>query len=139
MRLFLDDSATSVAQASQANKGRGRIEARTATISSDVAWRQKRHQRPGLAAVGKITASRQEGSHSSVESRCYLLSQLFSPERFNQTARAHWGIENQPHWVLDVVFNEDQTGTGRKTAQTIWLCYANWRLTWPDWNPPKDP
>ena len=109
VRLFLDDSATAVAEASQTNKGHGRIETRTASISSDVAWLQERHQWPGLAAVGKITASRQEGGHSSVESRYYLLSQAFPPERFNQIARAHWGIENQLHWVLDVVFNEDQS------------------------------
>ena len=25
----------------------------------------------------------------------------------NDAARAHWGIENQLHWRLDVVFNED--------------------------------
>ena len=109
VRLFLDDPATDVAQASQTNKGHGRIETRTASISSDVAWLQERRQWPGLAAVGKITARRQEGGHSSVESRYYLLSQAFSPERFNQIARAHWGIENQLHWVLDVVFNEDQS------------------------------
>ena len=108
VRLFLDDSATAVAQASQTNKGHGRIETRTASISSGVAWLQERHQWPGLAAVGKITASRQEGGHSSVESRYYLLSQAFLPERFNQIARAHWGIGNSLHWVLDVVFNEDQ-------------------------------
>ena len=60
------------------------------------------------AFQGKITASRQEGGHSSVESRYYLLSQAFLPERFNQIARAHWGIGNSLHWVLDVVFNEDQ-------------------------------
>ena len=58
MCLFLDDPATDVAQASQTNKWHGRIETRTASISSDVAWLQKRHQWPGLAAVGKITASR---------------------------------------------------------------------------------
>ena len=109
VRLFLDDSATDLAQASQTNKGHGRIETRTASISSDVAWLKERHHWPGLAAVGKITASRQEGGRSSVESRYYLLSQAFPPERFNQIARAHWGIENQLHWVLDVVFNEDQS------------------------------
>ncbi len=37
------------------------------------------------------------------------MSQAFPPARFNQIARAHWGIENQLHWVLDVVFNEDQS------------------------------
>ena len=58
VRLFLDDSATAVAQASQTNKGHGRIETRTANISSDVAWLQERHQWTGLEAVGKITASR---------------------------------------------------------------------------------
>ena len=65
----------------------GRIETRTASISDDVAWLKERHQWPGLAAVGKITASRREGGHNSVESRYYLLSQAFPPERFKQTAR----------------------------------------------------
>ena len=37
------------------------------------------------------------------------MSQAFPPARFNQIVRAHWGIENQLHWVLDVVFNEDQS------------------------------
>ena len=53
VRLFLDDSATAVAEASQTNKGHGRVETRTASISSDVAWLQERHQWPGLAAVGE--------------------------------------------------------------------------------------
>ena len=109
VRLFLDDPATPLAQATQTNKGHRRIETRTASISSDVAWIQERHQWPGLAAVGKITARRQQGERSSVESRYYLLSQPFPPERFNAIVREHWGIENRLHWMLDVVFNEDQS------------------------------
>ena len=109
VRLFLDDPATPVVQASQTNKGHGRIETRTASISSDVAWIQERHQWPGLAAVGKITARRQQGERTSVESRYYRLSQAFLPERFNAIVREHWGIENRLHWMLDVVFNEDQS------------------------------
>ena len=92
--LFLDDSATNVTQSSQTNKGHGRIGTRTVCISSDVAWLQERHQWPGLAAVGKITAIGQEGGRSSVESHYYLLSQAFPLERFNEIARAHRGIEN---------------------------------------------
>jgi predicted transposase YbfD/YdcC len=36
------------------------------------------------------------------------LSAPLSPERFNEVARAHWGVENRLHWRLDVIMNEDQ-------------------------------
>ncbi len=65
VRLFLDDPATPLAQATQTSKGHGRIEIRTASISGDVAWIQERHQWPGLAAVGKITARRQQGERTA--------------------------------------------------------------------------
>ena len=41
VRLFLDDPATPLAQATQTGKGHGRIEIRTASISGDVAWLQE--------------------------------------------------------------------------------------------------
>ena len=108
VRLFLDDPATVLAYASQVNKGHGRVETRRAYVSGDVAWLQERHHWPGLQAVGKVTASRHREGQTSVESRYYLLSQAFPPERFNDIVRSHWGIENRLHWSLDVVFNEDQ-------------------------------
>ena len=38
----------------------------------------------------------------------YVLSAPLSAKRFTEVARAHWGIENGLHWVLDVTMNEDQ-------------------------------
>ena len=54
------------------------------------------HRKHGIRPLGQPG---NEGGHNSVESRYYLLSQAFPPERFNQIAQAHWGIENQLHWV----------------------------------------
>ena len=108
VQFFLDDPATPVVQATETNGGHGRIETRTASVSADVAWLQETHQWPGLAAVGKITAIRRKGEHASVETRYYLMSQVLSAERFNEIVRSHWGIENELHWRLDVIFNEDQ-------------------------------
>jgi predicted transposase YbfD/YdcC len=48
---------------------------------------------------------------TTTETACYLLSRALSPERLNQVARQHWGIENSLHWRLDVVMNEDQDRT----------------------------
>jgi len=52
--------------------------------------------------------TRQIGSKSATETSYYLLSMPLSAERFAQIARAHWGVENGPHWVLDVTRNEDR-------------------------------
>jgi predicted transposase YbfD/YdcC len=37
-----------------------------------------------------------------------LLSTPISAERLGQVARAHWGVENRPHWVPDATLNQDQ-------------------------------
>ena len=31
------------------------------------------------------------------------------PERALQAARSHWDVENPPHWVLDMIFDEDHS------------------------------
>jgi predicted transposase YbfD/YdcC len=108
VRRFLDDAATPLACATDTDKGHGRIETRTAALTTDIAWLQESHDWPGLKAIGKITARREIDGKTSVETRCYLLSSAFSPERFNAIVRSHWGIENGLHWVLDVVMDEDQ-------------------------------
>ncbi len=39
------------------------------------------------------------------------LSKRLSPERMLEVARTYWSVENQLHWRLDVVFNEDDART----------------------------
>lgn len=108
VRLFLDDPETRRDSATETDKGHGRIETRTASISTDIAWLRDNHHWPGLAAVGKVVARREIDGRVTTETRAYLLSKAFEAARFNTIVRSHWRIENQLHWVLDVVFDEDQ-------------------------------
>lgn len=89
----------------------GRIETRTATVSTEVKWLNEQHQWPGLKAVGKVLRVRETTEKLSSETAYYLLSTALTPERLNEVARQHWGVENSLHWRLDVVMNEDQDRT----------------------------
>src|SRR5208337_4195018 len=58
--LFLDDPASAVSTAKPTVDGdHGRIETRTATVSTDIGWLQKEHHWPGLAAIGKVVRTRE--------------------------------------------------------------------------------
>jgi predicted transposase YbfD/YdcC len=106
---FLDDPACeAIAAEPTIDADHGRIETRTATVSTDLAWRQEDHHWPGLAAIGKVVRVRETATKTTTETAYYLLSTALSGERFNEVAREHWGVENRLHWRLDVVMNEDQ-------------------------------
>ena len=107
--LFLDDpERVGETSHSSVDGGHGRIETRTATVSTDIAWLQEHHAWPGLAAIGKVWRRREIGDKTTTETAYYLLSTPLAPKRFGEIARQHWGIENSLHWVLDVTMNEDQ-------------------------------
>ena len=109
--LYLDDPAHAPALRSsrEVDGDHGRIETRDAVVCGTIDWLQEQHQWPGLAAIGKATRQRQINGTNSCETAYYLLSTVLSPARFGEIVRAHWGIENSLHWVLDVTMNEDQS------------------------------
>jgi predicted transposase YbfD/YdcC len=112
VRRFLDDPECGASSAAPVVDGdHGRIETRTAMVSSDIKWLQEGHQWPGLTAIGKVDRVRETKDKTTTETAYYLLSAALTPERLNEVARSHWGVENRLHWRLDVVMNEDQDRT----------------------------
>lgn len=87
--------------------GHDRIEVRRHFVLSDPAWLQKGYDWPGLAAVGLVEAEIERNGKTTTTQRFFLLSKPMTPQLFAAAVRGHWGIENNVHWVLDVVFRDD--------------------------------
>lgn len=89
----------------------GRSERRSAAVLP-VARLTARPRFPGLKAIGRITAERTgSDGRTATAVRYVALSKVFTPQRLASVVRAHWSIENQLHWTLDVVFDEDDART----------------------------
>lgn len=72
---------------------------------------------PGLAALARIEAERQTAGRAvHTGTRYVALSKRLPPARVLETVRAHWSIENDLHWQLDVVFREDDARTRKNYA-----------------------
>lgn len=91
------------------DKGHGRIEHRICWATSDIEWLKREHSWAKLTSVAKIVSTRTIKGKTSTDTRFYISSLLPDAELLCRAARSHWGVENQLHWVLDVVFNEDKS------------------------------
>lgn len=69
-----------------------------------------KHDFPGVAAIAEVTTRR---GKAKPKTRLFLLSRLMKADDALKVVRAHWSIENNLHWTLDVVFREDDL-RGRK-------------------------
>jgi hypothetical protein len=88
--LLLDDSELKASTAAPVvETDHGRIETRTAMVSTEIDWLQKQHQWPGLKAIGKVVRRRETADKTTTETAYYLLSRALSPERLNQVVRQH--------------------------------------------------
>jgi predicted transposase YbfD/YdcC len=86
----------------------GRIETRTTTAIHDVAWLQERHNWPGLKRVVMVESRREIAGKLEEDTRLYITSLDASADRLGPAIRSHWAVENSLHWVMDMVFRDDE-------------------------------
>jgi predicted transposase YbfD/YdcC len=111
--FFADPPLGTVLRHETVEKDHGRLETRRHAVCHDVAWLFSDRRSPGeiafpdLTLIGMIESRTERLGKVEQERRYHLGSARLDPETFARAARGHWGIENQLHWVLDVVFRDD--------------------------------
>lgn len=85
-----------------------RREKRRATIMRNNSLAE-RHNFPGITAIARITSWRRRRGQPADKPfvRYFVLSTYAPAKKVLEIVRSHWSVENQMHWVLDVVFAED--------------------------------
>jgi len=100
---------TTISQDTTVDGDHGRIETRTTTVIHDVNWLQQRHDWPGLKGVAMVESSREISGKIERETRYYIMSMVRAAALLGPVIRSHWAIENSLHWVMDMVFRDDES------------------------------
>lgn len=90
-------------------KGHGREEVRSyfhMAVPDDLEGLEKW---PGLRTIGKVISVCMRDGKQTVETRYYISSLGLGVKRFAHAIRSHWGIENSCHWILDMIFRDDDS------------------------------
>jgi predicted transposase YbfD/YdcC len=113
----------------QINKGHGRLEKRTVSISHDL---RGIPDFPGLHTLIQVQSERQvhratliEVSH---ETRYDIASFKDTAEGFAERIRGYWGVENKVHYVRDVTQGEDASRIRTSPLIQIWAIARNFAL-----------
>ena len=99
---------TKVSQDQTVDGDHGRIETRTCTVFHDVAWLQERHNWPGLKAFVMVESTREFNDKIERETRYYITSLVMLANALGPIVRSHWAVENSLHWVMDMIFRDDE-------------------------------
>jgi predicted transposase YbfD/YdcC len=111
------------------DKGHGRIEQRTVTVTKDTDWLSGDRRFPGELRLPGVKTIVRVQSRTELKDRCrfdtryFISSAELTAKGAATIVRGHWGIENRLHWTLDVAFNEDQSrlrkGHGAKNMAVV--------------------
>jgi predicted transposase YbfD/YdcC len=127
--FFAAPPAGSVERFDTTDGDHGRIETRRHAVCQHIDWlfSDRRYPQevafPGLAMIAMVEAETERDGKTARERRYYLSSAKLDAKTFAKAVRAHWGVENHLHWVLDVVFHDDlarlRTGHGPENMAIV--------------------
>ena len=114
VKLFVDEQKAvdfndaKVSRDKTVDGDHGRIETREVTVVHDVEWLRERHDWPGLKSVVVVESTREVAGKIDREMRLYITSLVLLANQVGPMIRGHWMIENGLHWVLDMIFRDDE-------------------------------
>ena len=113
----------------QINKGHGRIEKRTVSISHQL---DHIPDFPGLQTLIRVESERQVHRATiievSSETRYYVASFIEPAAAFGDRIRGYWGVENKVHYVRDVTQGEDASRIRTPPLVQNWAIARNFAL-----------
>lgn len=93
-------------------EGHGRRETRVVSVMEprDWPWVTKNNgEWAGLRTAVRVERTREVvGGETTAEIHFYISSLRPNAKRIGEAVRAHWGVENHLHWMLDVAFADDR-------------------------------
>ena len=95
-----------IEEASEIDKGHGRIEERIIRVCDDVRWIKKDKKWKSINSVIEIISNRTIGEKKTTEKRYYLSDMKAHAKQCLKWIRSHWSVESF-HWTLDVAFEDD--------------------------------
>jgi predicted transposase YbfD/YdcC len=97
------------------DKAHGRIEQRHVDLLREVDWLSGDRRFPGelrlpdVACILRVHTKVELPDRCRQDTRYFISSATLSAAEAAEAVRGHWAIENRLHWVLDVVFHDDQS------------------------------
>jgi predicted transposase YbfD/YdcC len=98
------------------SRGHGRQEERACLVLYDLSRLSTKEEWVDLQAIVRVARTKWVGDQETVEVAYYISSRRGSAAELGGATRDHWGIENGLHWVLDVIFREDDSRLKDRTA-----------------------
>ncbi len=125
---FADAPDSELVSKTTVEKGHGRIETRTYTVSRNVDWIASDRHYPGeprfasIKTIAKVYARAEYADRCTFDTRYFISSAARDIERIAAAMRGHWGVESM-HWLLDVEFKDDlsryRAGHGAKNMAVV--------------------